>query len=203
MSLDPGRLDTWRPGQVWMSVQGPLFILHREATNLLLFSIPNIGQLFFLTPVAGGVWASLSGCRCSPSQWLRLSCVHRVCSQDLQQMFSIVFIFFPVLHAFSLDSLSPDPLILNSSSWCHSKLYIFPVCAPKHNFPDVRLPIWVTKPYPSLREARVVSLFIGLAQSNVCLFLGSPRSYMWLSSLLLRPHAALICDKIQPRELPI
>lgn len=47
-----------------MSGQGLDLILHKEATlfqaNPLLFSIPNIGQLFFLSLSDWGIWVDFS-----------------------------------------------------------------------------------------------------------------------------------------------
>lgn len=157
-----------------------------------------------------------------PSSWLRLSHVltlsaweeeptllsnSRVCSQDLGQMLLVVFIFSPVLNVFSVGSLSPDLLILNISSWWPFQVPYF-LSMPQNKTTLTKFPAGVTTSTltqggrGALHNIGQVSFLIGLVQSSVCLFLGSPGSYFWLSNLLLRAHSASFV-KIQPRELSL
>ena len=159
-----------------------------------------------------------------PSSWLRLSHVltlsaweeeptvlsnDRVCSQDLGQMLSVVFIFSPVLNAFSVGSLSPDLLILIIFSWCHSKTHISCLC-PKAKLPQSQTPNWGHHTPPLLREAEglLIILRTGVFPHRI-----SPEQCMsipripWVLFLTVQPIIeSSRCPhlwEIQPRELSL
>lgn len=83
---------------------------------------------------------------------------------------------------FSLPSLSPNSLIPVPLHGIISSP-IFPVYVPKQNFPNATPSTGVTMSYPPTPQggrgsyySSQVSHLVGLAQSNACLFLGSPTS---------------------------
>lgn len=105
-----------------------------------------------------------------------------------------------------LGPFIPWSLILNISSWCHSKSHISCLC-PKQKPSQSQIPSWgyhstLSQGGRGALHNTGQSFLIGLVQSSVCLFLGLRVLFLTVQPII-ESSRCLICEKSSQENFPL